>query len=195
MIQPEIFSDFVSKLKRNDNKSWKVLSDVIKRPLLNWIFKNGIYDQVEVQIIFSDSLSTFAINIHNYTFENYENLRNCILTIALNKIREHRRASKKTELIDFNDLEKNTSLQYLKTSYNFSDENIQRIIKLLLTSCNEKEKQILIGYYYEEKRLIEIAEQLNITEENCRIIKYRVLNMLRNKIIELKNKGIIDIEI
>jgi RNA polymerase sigma factor (sigma-70 family) len=186
------FADFVFNLKQKDEKSWKIFTQVIKRPLTNWIIKNGILDTEQIKTIAADSISTLLLNIDKYDFETYEKLRNCILTIALNKIREFFRTEKKVEFVNLSQIEQNSI--YLTVNHNIPKENIQAIVLYLMKFCNNVEKDILIMHYYNALSLKEIAKNLNISEENCRVTKFRILSLLRNKMNYLMKNGIIDLD-
>jgi RNA polymerase sigma factor (sigma-70 family) len=185
------FAEFVIKLKDHDERSWKILDEVLRGSLTNWIIKNGIQEPEEVRSVHADTLSTLVRNIGRYSFESFDKLRNCAMTIALNRIREIRREQKKIDFVNIDDYGEAEYELYLRSIQDYSDETLQSVVNYLFGFCNKTEKEILILYYYQGTPLKEVAEHLSISEANCRILKFRVLARLKTKIEELKkNDGI-----
>ena len=69
------------------------------------------------------------------------------------------------------------------------DEELDLKIESLLQRLEKQEHEILFSNYFHNENLNVIACQLGITEENCRVIKFRALKKMRTMV---KDMNLID---
>ena len=69
------------------------------------------------------------------------------------------------------------------------DEELDNKIENLMQQLETQEREILFSNYFHDENLKTIAQRLGITEENCRVIKFRALKKMR---IMVKNMNMIE---
>lgn len=69
------------------------------------------------------------------------------------------------------------------------DEELDLKIENLMLRLEMQEQEILFSNYFHNENLKKIACRLGITEENCRVIKFRALKKMRTMV---KDMNLID---
>ena len=108
-------------------------------------------------------------------FENSRFLKSYLFKIIHLKLYESQR-EKKIEL-SIDDYE-NTIDDADNYSTYLTNIDKKEIKQQLFNHLNETEKKILTEVYFNGEKLKEIAQKLNISEANCRVIKHRALTKL-----------------
>lgn len=65
------------------------------------------------------------------------------------------------------------------------DEELDQKIENLIIRLETQEREILVSNYFHDENLKAIASRLGITEENCRVIKFRALKKMRTMVNEM----------
>ena len=111
-----------------------------------------------------------------------DNIRAWLLTVANNKLREYfRKKSIEKNFVSLENVEpfffEDLSEKYIE-SYEMFDEVQQKILNIL----NDREKELFIKLYIENKSVSLIKEELNITEENFRARKSRMKKKVKKSL-------------
>ncbi len=173
------FHDFLSKLKRKEQRAWNQLDFVLKRIILRWIAKRGIASE-SINEIFNDTMAVFIEKFESADFTDFTGMKSYVFSIAENKIKEHYRKISKDnchEVIEnphvsdyveyLNIIDKEEKREKIKSIYN------------LLPRLTEQEREIMILTYQQEKSYSEIASLLHLSEGNVRVIKHRAIEKIR----------------
>jgi RNA polymerase sigma factor for flagellar operon FliA len=70
-------------------------------------------------------------------------------------------------------------------------EEIKRIIVKAISELPDKEKKVLILYYYEDLTLKEIGEVLQVTESRISQLHTKAIMRLRSKLMNIKKSMVI----
>jgi len=128
----------------------------------------------DINTCYFSALSTLyeKLSLKQMTFADSHDLKSYFFRIFENKTLESLRADRK----------------HLMTTNNFpelisedADNEYDEIITLLKKHIRKlayNEQYILMAYFLYGKKLTEIATELGITAENCRVIKHRTINRL-----------------
>lgn len=84
--------------------------------------------------------------------------------------RENRRQEK------FSNFEIAENLSLVEELY---DDELDLKVELLMQRLESMEREILFNNYFHNENLKTIASRLGITEENCRVIKFRALKKMK----------------
>ncbi len=187
----EGFLYFMNLISTKNKKAWNIFCDGIKIKIYRFLRMEG-YSQINnFEEIFQETLIVFTekLALGNLEFLNSYKLKSFMLRIAQLKLYEIFRISKKQKDLLWID-EMNYNLPE-SGSYQEVFEN-KEYAAYLFKKLEKKEQLIIYYYFFEQKQFKEIAKQLNISEENCRIIKYRAIRKLRkvvgqNKEIQILN--------
>jgi len=180
------FSDFMLRLKSNDARAWARLRFVLRRVITYWLVSKG-RKVAEADLIYHETFTTFYELYPRCTFENFHKLKSYVLSIADKKTKEWLRQKKTHQQLQ--SLEGSHLVRYPEeTVYAEPAEQIgdRDLVKMLLRSLGNKEREILYGYFYRGEKLKQIARKLGLSEGNIRVIKHRALKKLRTKISELE---------
>lgn len=186
----EGFRYFMNLIFTKDKKAWNIFCDVIKIKIYRFLRMEG-YSQVNnFDEIFQETLIVFAEKsaFENLEFVNSYKLKSFMLRVAQLKLYEKFRLSKKQK----------DSLWIDEMNYNLPESvNCQNVFEdreyaaYLFKKLEKKEQLIIHYYFFDQKPLKEIAKQLDISEENCRIIKYRAIRKLRDVVGQNKKMQIL----
>ncbi len=186
------FSHFMLGLIQGKDEYWKKLDFVLQRAILHWLtykFKGSavIEDQVSEEI-YQQTLVNLYEKITNakklgLVFENYKGLRSYAIGIAKHKAMDYLRQKNRLRSINENTNNQDNQLNINQESANTNFEN-RNIIRKLFTEIDETEKSILT-MFSQGYRMNDIAKSLNLTPENCRVIKYRTLKKLNKRVEDL----------
>ncbi len=166
----ENFSGFVIQLRKNDREAWKALDFVLQRVLKNWL-RRKVGNNILIEEIYQISLTKFLVLLETSEFENFHKLKSFIFSIAEKTMKEVLRNNTREERL-------HEDKEDVKNIYAFIEE--KDVAALIENHLNSQEKKILVEYFHHGNPLKNIAAQLNITEENCRVIKHRALKKLKS---------------
>ena len=169
------FKEFNYLLVMGDNKTWKLFDKTMKNYTWKWALNKGLsINDEDINESYYSALCTLfeKLSTKNMAFENSCELKSYYFRILENKMMEKYRMNRKSQIATsvfpelFND-----------DSDNENDELLSGI-KRMIRELDYNERYILMSFYIFEKKLTEIAADLSITPENCRIIKHRTMNRL-----------------
>lgn len=176
------FHLYIKLLEKNHSMAWKYLSKILYKRSWQWITQHTYSLRINGEDVFGEAIKRFyeKFQEHNLEFENSYKLKSYFFKVMDFIIKEENRKSFSVSIegsfekdqIDYEGYQNNKISEY--------DDQEYMILKKGIKILNETEKSILHGLFYEEKKLKEIAEELSISEENCRIIKFRALKKLRD---------------
>lgn len=177
------FRNFISLLPQNNDRAWWRLDKDLKTKVVYWLISSKKSNLMEAEQIYYDALVVFTQAVHQkkLDFPESRNLKSYIFRIAELKMMEMDRENQKQEKTSNFEMHKDLSL--VDELY---DEELDLKIENLLTRLETQEREILFGNYFRNENLKTIAERLGITEENCRVIKFRALKKMRT-MVEEKN--------
>ena len=176
------FNEYLLLLDKKHQKAWKLLSKVLRKRSWKWITQHAFNQNINAEDVFNEGIKRFYEKFQdkNLEFENSYKLKSYFFKLIDFITKEENRKSKHISIEDTN--EQNTPIWEDYETLDISEYNDEEyfILKKGIEFLNETEKRILHGIFYEEKKLKKIAEELDISEENCRITKFRALKKLRN---------------
>jgi RNA polymerase sigma factor (sigma-70 family) len=177
------FKNFITLLPQNHDRAWWRLDKDLKTKLVYWLISAKRSSLLEAEQIYYDALVVFTQAVHHkkLDFPASRNLKSYIFRIAELKMMEMDRENQKLEKTSNFEMHKDLSL--VDELY---DEELDLKIENLLTRLETQEREILFGNYFRNENLKTIAARLGITEENCRVIKFRALKKMRT-MVEEKN--------
>ncbi len=174
---PRLFQNYFDLLYRNDKKVWLTFDILLKRRIKFWLIKKGFSD-IELQEQFYQEAQVVFLNKlqkNELFFKDSGLLKSYIFKIINLKLFEYYREKKKNLFFNTNDFEPDYFDNY---DQYIPESDKEKFISNLFKDLNESEKNILFEVFFKEEKLKNIAEKLNITEVNCRVIKHRALAKL-----------------
>ncbi len=185
------FRQFMKLLINKDEKAWNLFSKNIKNNIYRFLKMENRLQITDLEEILQESLIVFAekLTLGNLEFENSKKLKSFIIRIAQLKLYEKFRITKKQQdLLRIEDM--NYNLPEIGSCQEISED--REYAAYLFKKLEKKEQLIIYYYFFEQKQLKEIAKKINVSEENCRILKYRALRKLRrivkqNKEVQMLN--------
>jgi RNA polymerase sigma factor (sigma-70 family) len=187
----ECFQHFMRLIISKDEKAWNLLCNGIKIRIYRFLRMEG-YSQVNnFEEILQESLIVFTekLELGNLEFVNSNKLKSFIIRIAQLKLYEKFRVSKKQK-----DLLRIDEVNYNLPELGSCQEVFENgeYVAYLFKKLEKKEQLIIYYFFFEQKQLKEIAEKINISEENCRVIKYRTIRKLRKIVGQNKEMQILN---
>jgi RNA polymerase sigma factor (sigma-70 family) len=176
------FRNFLLLLLQNHDRAWWRLDKDLKTKMIYWLVSVKRINLMEAEQVYYDALAIFtqAINKKNLDFTTSKNLKSYIFRIAELKMMEMDRETQKQEKISHLEMHKDLSL--MEDLY---DEELDLKIENLMLRLETQEREILFSYYFHNENLKAIALRLGITEENCRVIKFRALKKMRTMVKDM----------
>ena len=146
------------------------------------ILSNTISNEQDIEEILSD---VFIILWKNYKrLDKQDKIKPYLIGITKNLIKKkYREYSIKIDDIEIYEdtIVQNTNIEEL-----VENKEKSRIISNTLNNMKELEKAVFIMFYYNQKKIKEIAKSLNISEAKVKIILHRVRKCIKKK---LKERG------
>ncbi len=183
-MNKEYFNRFINELNSDDEKAWENLNFVLKRIVIYWLSEK-VNNSQDIEYIYNETFLTFYKLFKKCKFESFVKLKSFILSIADKKLKESFRKQKlENRFVDIDE----SNIQYSQQNYPDIEQKleIKNLVDLLLSSLSKVERKILYGYFHRGEKLKEIAENIEVSEENCRLLKHRALKKLQAKLIELE---------
>lgn len=141
--------------------------------ILKFVYKRieSLDDTREVTaIVFSKALT----NIKNYKEQGFP-FSSWLYRIAINEINQFYRDSKKMRVISLDEKGINT----IAEESGQQDPDLISALKKALLYLSEEELLLIELRYFEERPFAEVAQIMEITENNAKVKTYRVLDKLR----------------
>lgn len=146
------------------------------------ITNSGIYQADEIKDIISDAYFTLW-NKQN-TLDGNNPLSPYLVGIVKNLIRRH--FSKYSNKIIENNIEdyENLILDENEIDVNIENQEFNSNILKILNLLKKEEKNIFIDFYYEERKIKEIAIKYGISESTVKTKLHRVRNKIRKELLK-----------
>jgi RNA polymerase sigma factor (sigma-70 family) len=173
------FRNFMLLLPQNHDRAWWRLDKDLKTKMVYWLISAKRSNLPEAEQVYYDALIVFtqAVRQKKLDFPTSKNLKSYIFRIAELKIMEMDRENQKQEKIS--NFEEHKDLSLLDELY---DEELDLKIENLMQQLDIQEREILFSNYFQNENLKAIARRLGITEENCRVIKFRALKKMKTMV-------------
>ncbi|MFO7368931.1 MAG: sigma-70 family RNA polymerase sigma factor [Bacteroidales bacterium] len=165
------------------NSAWKRVEIMLRMYTTVWLNNRGVSFGNSDNVLHHQALITLyeKISQKKLIFADSCELKSYYFRILENKSREeHRKVLKSQRFTDI------IPELHDEDLLNGPDERIA-CVKEQIERLDGMEKQILLAYYVQEKKLAEIAGELQISAENCRVIKHRAMRRLINLFADKKN--------
>lgn len=160
------------------------IEDVIKcyNSYIYKILNNSISNELDIEEILSDVFIIFWKN--HKRLDKQDKIKPYLIGIVKNLIKKkYRGYSIKIEDIE---IYEDTVLQNTNIEELIENKEKSKIISNTLNNMKNLEKTVFIMFYYNQKKIKEIANQLKISEAKVKIILHRVRKVLRKN---LKERG------
>lgn len=180
------FNTIVDGFRSNNEKILKEVYHGVFPKVRAHILKNS-GDEAKAKDIFQDAFIACWKNIKEGKFDGNGNIEAYLFTIAKNKWTDHLRSAqfKKTvhgDMVSLTDQEE-------KKELDMETEREKEIMKTALNRLGKGCKNLLSLFYFERKKMEEIAEELEIGAASARNKKYRCMEQLRSLALQIKNNG------
>ncbi|MBN2523912.1 MAG: sigma-70 family RNA polymerase sigma factor [Bacteroidales bacterium] len=174
------FENFNTLLIEKNNLAWKRVEKQLKVYAFKWHSSRTYGKDSDCHDLHWSAIHILfeKLSFKKLHFKNSFELKSYYFRILENKMKEHFREKKKENRI---------SREIPELFYDTDDSKEDDLICFVKKEINklaENEKYIIQEYFIYEKKLTEIAEELNISAENCRVIKHRALKKLMESIPE-----------
>lgn len=185
-ITGQIGNQIVNGFYQNDeNVLHKIYATVYPKVMAHILKNNGNEDHAKD--VFQDAFVACWKNIKEQKFTE-GNVEGYLFTIAKNKWTDYLRSSKYKNTV------RNEGIIHMEPITENSDpkemhDSNQDAMKLALNRLGDNCKNLLNHFYFERKKMNEIASELNITSASARNQKYRCMEKLRALTLEIKNNG------
>ena len=174
-IMAEGFKEFNHLLIDGDNSSWKLVDEKLKRFSAKWFYERKSLLKGNEKDVYNASVAILYEKISSTQkyFNNSYGLKSYFFCILENKALENNR--KKPEFI-----QQDQDMPEIIQEWHPPEEPEERIIKIRnnISRLSEIEQYIIVHHFWNEKKLNEIAEELQISFENCRVIKHRAIKKI-----------------
>ncbi len=172
------FENFYRLLLEKNNLAWKYVTEQLMIYALKWYKTRNFNMDVDIIDLHWSAINTLFEKqyLKKLRFNNSFELKSYYFRILENKMKEQFRKVKKENLLsrEIPDLRFEAS--------NSEEDDLMLFLKQEIKKLSENEQFIVQEYFVYEKKLKEIAEKLDISAENCRVIKHRVMKRLFEKI-------------
>ncbi len=163
-------------LQQEDEEVMKFVYANGKNMAFQWILKHG-GNESDAHSIYHDSLISLIESIRKGKFRKESKTSTYLIGIVKYKWLNHQR-QKGIHFSEWNDQLKNIEYEEEADSKEADFELLEHSLKLISEEC----QKLLIAFYYEKKKLKQIATTLNYTESFIRVKKTRCLSALKNQI-------------
>jgi RNA polymerase sigma factor (sigma-70 family) len=179
------FKQFMQRLLDNDRESWNTCRFVLKRGIGHFLAAKTNSAE-EMDLVFQDVMITLHQLLPNCHFKEFGKLKSFVIAIADRKFKELRR--NRNNALKFVSLDTLQQTPYIKL-INRDEQRVdnQHLLEQIANHLDERERHILFAFYCHGEKLGDIAIRLNISVENCRVIKHRALKKLTLLVAEYKN--------
>ncbi len=177
------FGEFFINIKNRDNNSWKLFDTRIRPILKAWLIKKGETSLELFEKIYSETIYVFFEKLQkmNLKFNDSRHLKSYMIRISEYKLKEYRHKGLTADFINIED----SSFYDIPVLQSIQIEMTQKKeqLKDLLNILSPEEKKIIYGVFFLEMKIKDIAGILKVSEETCRVKKYRALKKLQEQIV------------
>jgi RNA polymerase sigma factor (sigma-70 family) len=176
------FINFNDLLLEKNNLAWKQVAGQLKPYAFKWYQTRRTRIDIDINDIHWSAINVLfeKLSSGQLRFTNSFELKSYYFRILENKMKEQFRVIKKEHLM-VNEL---PDLSYEASGFEEDDQILK--IKKEIKQLSANEQYIIMEYFLHEKKLSEIAEKMNITAQNCRVIKHRAIQKLMKKVTDLR---------
>ncbi len=175
------FSEFIYLLKYNDQKAWKIVFYDLEKRAAGWFYMRNMMLNKDSYPVFCDSVEVLYSNFmkKELTFPDSFSFKSYFFKTLENKYYESLKDPylKKSVPLDSRSFHLFTGNE---GELRVEHYERQKVLINAFGKLNHEEQAVLRGYFFEEKKLRDIAEETGQTEENIRIKKHRALKKLFN---------------
>lgn len=165
-------AELIKVAKAGDAAAFSGLYDAYSRRVYDFLYFRTFHKQIAEDLcsdVFFKALKNIGKLSGNMNFGAW------IFQIARNALIDHYRTAKKTADIEsVLDIEDSGNLEFDADNKMLIDK-----VKNILKNINARERQIVVMRVWDQMEIKEIAEIMNISENNCRVIFHRALKDLR----------------
>lgn len=175
--------EIIESVKKGNQADYAVLIDRYKNKAFTML-KRMLKNDFEAEEVLMDCFLKVYNNLNTFKFESKFStwFYRIVYNSALTKLSS---AKRKIE----NEMDSVDDLNYLQSSYNADDlvkEDLSILVKKIVNELPPKNTAVITMFYLEEMTTEAIADILQITVSNVKVILYRSRNLLR-EIIEKRN--------
>lgn len=177
-VNKRCFFAFTEQLKKNDEAAWKQVSRLLEIKSASWFYKRWKEIHEDHHDIFCSSIEILYTRIvkGKMSFEDSRSFKSYFFKILENKTLEELKNTYKKRVVTQSE---NQLLVFMNEDVTpLYEEEKRQLVKTALQKLNMDEQDILTCYFFEEKKLKDIALEIGLSEENVRIKKYRALQKL-----------------
>lgn len=142
-----------------------------------------VYQRMENQEESADIVSQVflkaLINLHKYEYKGHP-FSSWLYRIALNEVNQFYRKTKNKRTVNIN--EKKIKEIIIESGETFDERKREKLLKVL-AELDEKKLILIEMRFFEKRKFKEMAEVLNITENNAKVRTYRVLDEMKDKML------------
>jgi len=169
---------FLNGIKNNDRQAFINAYDLYVDQLYRFIyFKVGNKEEAE-DLLSAVFLKTWSYLQNNFT--NHQTLKSLFYKIARNLIIDHYRKTNQWNRVDFNNYD---LMEYADEKQNISKQieiaSDLVVIETKLPLLKDEYREVIILRYINELSIKEIADILDKSKGNIRILIYRAVNALK----------------
>jgi RNA polymerase sigma-70 factor, ECF subfamily len=162
----------------NDPSCFKFLYEKYYERILTFVFqrvpdKETAYD-VTSQVFLKAMVSLSRFRFKGVPFSAW------LFRIALNEISQYYRSSRKEMVLS---IDETGIAQILKETQIDNNEDELQFLLAQLSTLQEEDSRLIEMRYFDKMAFREIGLILNITENNCKVRLYRVLDKLRARLL------------
>jgi RNA polymerase sigma factor (sigma-70 family) len=169
------FRDFNTMLIQGNNISWSLLDNKLKVLSAKWFSDRKSFFTGDASDVYYSAVAVLyeKISSEEKYFNNSYGLKSYFFCILENKALENNRKQS-----GFRSL--NQIVPVAEYTTDFSDDNEEIILQIRnkLNRLSETEQYIIVQHFWNEKKLNEIADELSISFENCRVMKHRAIKKI-----------------
>lgn len=164
---------------KKDPKQFEPLYNKYYLPVFRFVYKRTVNTDLAgevTSIVFVKVLE----NIKSYKVTDAK-FSSWIFRIAYNTIQDKYRESKSSRTVNLT-LESIPVITEQDNNKSIREEQLQKLLKLI-PELSEEEITLLELRFFEQRKYKEVAEILNLTEENARVKIYRLINKIKKKLL------------
>ncbi len=174
--------DLINSAKKNSN-----YFSLVYKKYHEQIFR-FVYQRIdtieEASDITSQVFLKALLNLNKFEFKGFP-FSSWLYKIALNEVNQYYRKTKKERTVNIDNEKIEIFIEEIDED---NSENKINILTKVLGELNEEKLLLIEMRFFEKRSFKEIAEILNITENNAKVKTYRVLDEMKNKMLQLYKK-------
>ena len=119
------------------------------------------------------------LNLNKYEFRGFP-FSSWLYRIAINEVNQHYRKTNNKRFVNVEDANIKDIIE--ESGADFDEEKREKLLQAL-ASLNQEKLMIIELRFFEKRAFKEIAQVLNITEDNAKVKTYRVLEEMKKRMI------------